>query len=475
MLPTMEATTSVRADYRSLDELQQRMRRSRSYAFCPSVRFSSMIAHRPHPLLAFCLLLLVSPFQAQAQYLVGYWHNWNDASAPYLDLSDIDPRYNVIELAFAEPLPGTTSAIEFVPSLEVPQDFLSQIASLRASGRKVLISIGGANATVQLNSEAERDQFVYLTMSMLLTWGVDGLDIDLEGSSVSITGGTIEQPVDSTIIRLIGALEEIMVEYRQATDRKLFLTMAPETAYVQGGMSAYGGIWGAYLPVINALRDSIDLLQVQLYNSGSMYGIDGGIYQQGTADFIVSQTEAVIQGFSTSGGAFAGMPASKVAVGLPACGSAAGGGYTDSTAVRAALEYLLGTGPRPGNYTLANLGGYPDLGGMMTWSINWDAVSACKGAYSYAENFERIFAEVGTGIAGTTANDRALHPVPAADRVYLPQASTSVIITDLNGRVVRTHASGIITEVDVQSLPAGTYLLSWITEGKTQHARFVKE
>lgn len=430
---------------------------------------------RPYPLPALFLVLLVLPFQAPAQHLVGYWHNWDDASAPYLELSAIDPRYTVIELAFAEPLPGTTSAIDFNPSLGVPQDFIAQIASLRASGRKVLISIGGANATVQLNSEAERVQFVSLTMNMLLTWGVDGLDIDLEGSSVSITGGTIEQPVDSTIIRLISALDEIMVEYRQATDRKLFLTMAPETAYVQGGMSAYGGIWGAYLPIIHAMRDSIDLLQVQLYNSGSMYGIDGGIYTQGTADFIISQVEAVIQGFNTSGGSFTGLPASKVAVGLPACTSAAGGGYTDTTTVRAALEHLLGTGPRPGDYMLANPAGYPDLGGMMTWSINWDAVSTCNGYYGYAENFERIFSDVSTGIASSATLVGNVYPVPTRDRVHLPHASNAVTITDLNGRVLRTHGTDLITEVDVQPLPAGIYLLSWVTGRTPYHARFVKE
>lgn len=87
--------------------------------------------------------------------------------------------------------------------------------------------------------------------------------------------------------------------------------MAPETAFVQGGMSSYGSIWGAYLPVIHALRDSLSLLHVQLYNSGSMYGIDGAIYTQGTADFMVAMTEAVIQGFNTAGGAFAGLPPEK--------------------------------------------------------------------------------------------------------------------------------------------------------------------
>ena len=104
------------------------------------------------------------------------------------------------------------------------------------------------------------------------------------------------------------------------------LTMAPETAYVQGGQSGFGSIWGGYLPIIDALKDSIDILQVQLYNSGTMLGIDGNIYTQGTADFIVAMTEATIHGFNTSGGMFAGLPATKIAVGLPACTSAAGGG-----------------------------------------------------------------------------------------------------------------------------------------------------
>ncbi len=415
------------------------------------------------PLALGCLIhvCLAASAQQPAPALIGYWHNWNDGSAPYIPLDQIDPRYNVIELAFAEPLPGTTSAIEFTPDYEIPQDFLDQIAALRAAGKKVLISIGGANATVQLNNEAEREQFVYLTMSMLLTWGVDGLDIDLEGSSISITGGTIEQPIDSSMIRLIDALQEVMVEYRQETGNKLFLTMAPETAYMQGGQSAYGGIWGAYLPLIDALRDSLDILQVQLYNSGSMFGLDGAIYEQGTADFIVSQTEAVIQGFSTGGGFFEGLPPEKVAVGLPACGSAAGGGYTDTVTVRAAMEYLLGEGPQPGSYTLQQAGGYPTLRGMMTWSINWDAVSTCDGDYSYAETFERIFGEDGvpTSLAEHTEDGLRLFPVPCTGSelwLRLPEslpAPEAISIHDLMGRRIHSMpvpASAVKGTIDLR-------------------------
>ena len=171
----------------------------------------------------------------------------------------------------------------------------------------------------------------------------------------------------------------------------MFLSFAPETAFVQGGMAAYGGIWGAYLPVLHALRDSLEIVHVQLYNSGSMPGINGNYYSQGTADFIVAMTEAVIQGFNTGGGFFTGIPAEKVAVGLPACPNAAGGGFADTTTVKAAIDYLRGTGPQPGSYALAQTGGYPPLRGMMTWSVNWDAVSTCGSAYQFARNYIRIF------------------------------------------------------------------------------------
>jgi chitinase len=229
------------------------------------------------------------------------------------------------------------------------------------------------------------------------TYGFDGIDLDLEGASVSTTGGTITSPADSSIKNLVEAVKEIMHDYYNTHTKHLLLTMAPETAFVQGGMSAYGSIWGAYLPVIHALRDSIDLLQVQLYNSGSMYGIDGNIYNQGTADFIVAMTEAVIQGFNTAGGNFTGLPPEKIAVGLPACANAAGSGFIDTAVVRSAIDYIRGTGPRPGNYTLQQPGGYPAMQSMMTWSINWDAVSNCSSVYSYAENFETIF-NLSTGI-----------------------------------------------------------------------------
>jgi chitinase len=294
-------------------------------------------------------LLLLSTLTASAQGpdLIGYWHNWNDASAPYLELSQVDPRYTVIEVSFAVPLLGTTYDMTFSPAETAPATFIADVAALQAQGKKVLISIGGANATVHLDSDIERDIFVSSMLDILDTYGFDGIDIDLEGASVAISGGTIAAPTDPRIIRLIDAVNSIADQFESVNGVPMMLTMAPETAYVQGGMSlptgqagAYGGIWRAYLPIIDALRNRLDILQVQLYNSGSMYGIDGAIYTQGTADFIVSQTEALLQGFQTGGGFFAPLPPEKVAIGLPACPLAAGGGYVTPALLAQTVDYL---------------------------------------------------------------------------------------------------------------------------------------
>ena len=390
-----------------------------------------------------------------SQDLIGYWHNWNDGAAPYLELSEVDPRYSIIEVSFAVPAAGTTHDMVFAPAETDETTFLADIAALHAQGRKVLISIGGATATVHLDSDSERDQFVSSMLGILEAYGFDGIDIDLEGASVGITGGTIAAPTDARIIRLIDAVHSIADAFEAANGEPMMLTMAPETAYVQGGQSAFGGIWGAYLPLIDALRDRLDILQVQLYNSGSMYGIDGAIYEQGTADFIVSQTEALLQGFQTNGGFFAPLPPEKVAIGLPACPLAAGGGYVSPAVLEQAVRYLRGTGPQPGSYQ--RVGTYPTLRGLMTWSINWDAVGTCAVADEFAEVYEELFGDISTGTAPAVAQHLIrLWPVPAVagQPMYIEGVHSGQLLElcDTRGRVVERIT---LTTGERFTLPAG--------------------
>ncbi|MCB0703912.1 MAG: hypothetical protein KDC34_01320 [Saprospiraceae bacterium] len=343
-------------------------------------------------ILLLCGLFFSVSVLAQAPDLIGYWQNWNSVNAPYIPLSDIDSRYTIIDVAFALPAAGTTYDMYFTPDATDPGTFMDEVQVLQGDGKKVLISVAGATGQVVLQNLSEKDIFVNSMLDILLTYEFDGMDIDLEGPSVTISGGTIQNPVDQKIILLIQAIQEIMEGYQQMMGKRMLLTFAPETAFVQGGQSAYNGVWGAYLPILDALRDSIEILHVQLYNSGSMYGIDGGIYYQSTADFIVSQTEALLQGFDTDGGFFGPMEPRQIAVGLPACQNAAGGGYTDPDIVESAIQYLLNGLQQPGTYS--SFDSYPQLRGMMTWSINWDALSSCSGSYTYAQNYQDIFGNV---------------------------------------------------------------------------------
>lgn len=422
----------------------------------------------------------VSQAQLPTPALVGYWHNWNDGNAPYIALDNVDDRYNVIEVAFAVPTSPTDMTMVFAPDVVAQNVLITQIQTLHSQGKKVLISVGGATATIDLTTLANRDAFVSSMNGIINTYGFDGIDIDIEsGSSVLITGGTMAAPANVAQVHLIEAIRQIMSDYYIAHGQKLLLTMAPETAYVQGGQSGFGGIWGGYLPIIDALRDSLDLLQVQLYNSGSMYGIDGNIYTQGTADFIVAMTEAVIQGFNTSGGFFAGLPAHKVAVGLPACPSAAGGGYVDGATLAMAVNHLLGNGPQPGSYVLDNANGHPTLRGLMTWSVNWDAATDCGGAYTYADAYTAIFQTATATYAIGQQPLVTIYPNPASTKIHIHYRSdatrTISVLNALGQTVASTTASGSEMVLPIGDLPYGVYtLLS--SDGKNRmQSRFMKE
>lgn len=424
-------------------------------------------------------LFALLPFllHAQGPDLIGYWQNWNDANAPYIALDQIDPRYSIVEVAFAEPQAGTTFDMSLTPSGTDIATLAAQVNALQAQGKKVLISIGGANATVQLNSDVQRDLFVSSMLSIISDYGFDGIDIDLEGASVSITGGTIASPVDATIIRLIDAINSIADQFETTYGTPMMLTMAPETAYVQGGMSAFGGIWGAYLPIIDALRERITVLQVQLYNSGSMYGIDGNTYTQGSADFILSQTEALLQGFNTSGGHFDALPPENVAIGLPACTQAAGGGYVTPAVLASAVHYLRGEGPQPGIYTRTST--YPSLRGLMTWSINWDAVNTCGPSYEFAQSFEDLFDPSTSVSAAAPVAACIAFPDPSHGELTLRTSSAirSCTIIDATGRSMKeVDVDPPSDQLTIATVPPGlhTALLTFVN-GRSTTVRFVVE
>jgi chitinase len=152
---------------------------------------------------------------------------------------------------------------------------------------------------------------------------------------------------------------------------RFYLSMAPEHPYVQGGYVAYAGIWGSYLPIIDALRNDLTVLHVQLYNDGGM-PTPWGTFDPTTEDLLVGSAEMLLAGFQTAGGPFfKPLRPDQIAFGVPSGSSSANpGNFVPAATVQAAFT-CIATGKSCGTHTPAST--YPDLRGVMSWSINWDA------------------------------------------------------------------------------------------------------
>ncbi|HEY0601418.1 MAG TPA: glycosyl hydrolase family 18 protein [Herpetosiphonaceae bacterium] len=311
--------------------------------------------------------------------IVGYWHNFDNGSG-FIPLRNVSPAFDVINVSFAEPTGSAPGVIGFTPYNYTAADFKADVAYLKSRGKKVLISIGGANGTVQLTTTTARDNFVNSMTSIIQTYGFDGMDIDFEGHSLYLNQGDsdLRNPTTPVIVNTIAAIRSV----RNRIGSSFVLTMAPETFFVQVGYTFYGGSCiscdnraGAYLPVIHALRDILTLLHVQHYNSGPIRALDNTYYNMGNADFHVAMADMVLQGFPVAGNAnnfFPALRPDQVAIGLPANVNA-GNGFTSVAEVQKALDYVVKGQSFGGSYRLRSTSGYAGFRGLMTWSINWDA------------------------------------------------------------------------------------------------------
>ncbi|MFD0076131.1 chitinase [Streptomyces sp. NPDC127166] len=331
-----------------------------------------------------------------AHALVGYLHASFANGSGYTRMADVPDSWDVIDLAFGEPTSVTSGDIRFnlcpvteCPNVESPAEFKAAIKAKQAAGKKVLISIGGQNGQVQLATTAARDTFVSSVSKIIDEYGLDGLDIDFEGHSLSLqTGDTdFRNPTSPVIVNLIQAVKTLKAKYGSG----FVLTMAPETFFVQLGYQYYGsGPWGgqdpragAYLPVIHALRDDLTLLHVQDYNSGSIMGLDNQYHSMGGADFHIAMTDMLLTGFPVAGNAdrfFPPLRPEQVTIGLPAS-TQAGNGHTAPAEVNKALDCLT---RKTGCGTYQTHGTWPALRGLMTWSVNWDRYNQ----WAFSKNFD---------------------------------------------------------------------------------------
>ncbi|ROR44380.1 chitinase [Kitasatospora cineracea] len=276
--------------------------------------------------------------------LTGYWQDFYNGATPQR-ISDVPAAYDIIAVAFADAT-STQGGISFTldPTLSsklggyTEADFKADIAAKRAAGKKVIISVGGQNGTVSVANSTAAANFANSAYGLIQQYGFDGIDIDLENG------------VNSTY--MAQALHTLAAKVGSG----FVLTMAPETI----GMQSTGG---EYFKLALATKDILTIVNMQYYNSGAMLGCDGGVYSQGTENFLTGLACIQLQG---------GLRPDQVGLGVPASTSAAGGGFTSPSVVNAALD-CLASGTNCGSFVPPAK--WPTIGGAMTWSTNWDATA----------------------------------------------------------------------------------------------------
>lgn len=314
--------------------------------------------------------------QLRRPVLTGYWHNWHTESAVFLPLRDVVAAFDVVNVAFAVTDTRHNGSLVFEPCNRIsPRQLKAEIAVLQSTGRKVLISVGGATGSVALEDLAARRNFSESLDAILCEYGFDGVDINLEGTIQLEEGDDdLTNPISPSVIHLIEALRKLKAHFGS----NLMLSLAPQVACVQGGFSLYRGYQGAYLPVIEHLRDILDFVHVQYYNTGPQKALNGQTYAPDEPDFHIAMAEMLLSGFPVADRLnhfFSGLNPGQISAGLSASETVVQNGYLTPQRLEELLARLAGKIPPAGRYKLQNQSGYADAGNLMTWSINWDAAN----------------------------------------------------------------------------------------------------
>ncbi|MGL4602144.1 MAG: immunoglobulin-like domain-containing protein [Plesiomonas sp.] len=304
----------------------------------------------------------------KSDVVVGYWHSWCDGAgykggvAPCIQLKDIDPQYNVIDISFmkahsGKPIP--TFKLDPAAGMSETQ-FINQIAELNRQGRSVLLALGGADAHIELRTGQER-AFADEIIRLVERYGFDGLDIDLEQTAITAANNQTVIPA---------ALRMVKDHYRTKGEN-FIITMAPEFPYLTAG--------GAYIPYITGLEGYYDWINPQFYNQGG-----DGVYIDGIGwiaqnndnlkkEFIYYISDSLING--TRG--FTKIPHDKLVFGIPSNNDAAATGYiSQPQSLFDAFDDLKKQGQ--------------PLRGIMSWSINWDMGKNATGQ-AYNESFIKTY------------------------------------------------------------------------------------
>ncbi len=344
-------------------------------------------------------LPVVHAVSLPAHVLTGYWHNF-DNGARCLRISEVPTSYDIIAVSFADAT-GTPGAVNFTLDSGLvaklggytEAQFIADIATVKARGQHVIISVGGQNGTVSVTNSAAATNFANSINNLMNKYGFEGVDIDLEN----------------------GVNATYMAQALRSIRSGSIITMAPQTIDMQStGME--------YFKLALNIKDILTICNMQYYNSGTMLGYDGRVYSQGNVDFLTALATIQLEN---------GLRPDQVGLGLPASTSAAGGGYVAPTVVNQALD-CLAYGTVVGSFRPPRT--YPAIRGVMTWSINWDA----SNGYNFANTVRPKLNSLPTsGTTPTPTRNATATPTPTRTTTPTPTPPVgSGIVLTRNGNVL---------------------------------------
>jgi hypothetical protein len=103
---------------------------------------------------------------------------------------------------------------------------------------------------------------------------------------------------------------------------------------------------------------------------------------------------------------------------------------------------------------------------MMTWSINWDAITGCGKAYQYANNYERLFTNVTeASTVRLPCGTITIYPNPAHDLLHIrltrtsPEPLSAQLYNTLGEMVLARPLTSTEETLNISDLPTGVYYL----------------
>eukprot|EP00040_Diaphanoeca_grandis_P017425 m.90757 g.90757 ORF g.90757 m.90757 type:complete len:382 (-) comp26428_c0_seq1:188-1333(-) len=294
-------------------------------------------------LLSMCLMHMAGQKEAVAIPLSGYiCPSCPSCPDPAALLGTLHPAYTTVNIAFAGFDENGTATNMFDTdgwSLS-PAD----VTALQKQGRKVLLSVGGGNgAILSCSSSIQFIMTLTKTLLQLVTrYGFDGIDWDIEHRS-----GNYEQ---------CGTIVNTVITSMKSSMPHLMMSIAPQMPNLDPDVNMIASGFNELVPVISAqgVLTHLDVVQPQMYNTWA--AVETTAYAQ-------SYAAKLLAGFTTTATSHnvydVKVPANKLFLGYPSTPKGAGSGFISPTLVAAMVGNLSAHGI--------------DIGGIMTWSIGWDA------------------------------------------------------------------------------------------------------